>query len=339
MNEQLEQVSQDLGVPVDLLRRAAAARAGAIGDSAEAVVGRWAGGAPTGAAPAGAEPAATPAPAAAPEGLPEHLVRRTAAARAKREGRPLEEVLAEMGLDAGEGSSPPAAPAQAAAEPAAPVTPEPEVGAAEEPAPPAGEKPVAGASEPPPPSEDEPVEAPFEGFPRWLAACFVLLPLIALAYALVSPNGPDCGTSGRLAIDPVTGVAESCDGSAFGSSGADFFTAGMDLYTGATCNVCHGNDGQGAVGPAFNGGAVLVTFPAGSCSDHLEWVRLGTDGWPDPTYGATGKPVGGSGAKMPAFGNQLSDEELRSVVLYERVAFGGEPLVDAETDCGLVSAG
>jgi mono/diheme cytochrome c family protein len=294
MNEMLEKVSQDLGVPVDLLRRAAAARAAAMGDSAEALVARWAGEAPA-AAPAAAETSA-PAPAAAET----------------------------------------TAPAPAAAEPEAPPAPPPV--AADTPAPAA-----ASPAPPPPPEvadeeEDEPVASPFAGFPRWLVASFVLLPLIAVAYALVAPNGPDCGTSGKLGIDPVSGVGQSCDGTAFGSSGADYFSAGMDLYTGATCNVCHGDSGQGAVGPAFSGGAVLVTFPAGSCSDHVEWVRLGTDGWPDATYGATSKPVGGSGAKMPSFANQLSDEELRSVVLYERVAFGGEPLAEAETDCGLVAA-
>ncbi|MGD2052308.1 MAG: cytochrome c, partial [Acidimicrobiia bacterium] len=317
----------DLGVPADLLHRAAAARAATMGDSAEALVARWAGEAPAvPAAPAAETPAAeapvVEAPAAEAEGLPEHLVRRTAAARAKREGRPLEEVLAEMGLGGGDATPAAAAPEPPSAPAATPAEPVP---------------PPAVPASPAPPPEDEQVASPFAGFPRWLVASFVLLPLIAIAYALVAPNGPDCGSAGKLGIDPVTGVAQSCDGSAFGSSSVDFFTAGMDVYTGATCNVCHGDAGEGAVGPAFSGGAVLATFPAGSCADHIEWVRLGTDGWPDPTYGANALPVGGSGAKMPSFANQLSDEELRSVVLYERVAFGGEPLAQAETDCGLVS--
>jgi mono/diheme cytochrome c family protein len=39
---------------------------------------------------------------------------------------------------------------------------------------------------------------------------------------------------------------------------------------------------------------------------------------------------------MPAFGEPvLTEEELAAVVLYERVAFGGEALPDAETGCGL----
>ena len=40
---------------------------------------------------------------------------------------------------------------------------------------------------------------------------------------------------------------------------------------------------------------------------------------------------------MPAYPS-LTDEELSAVVLYERVAFAGQPLVDAESDCGLAEA-
>jgi hypothetical protein len=69
-------------------------------------------------------------------GLPDHILRRSAEARAKAEGRDVEEVLAEM-----KGEAPPqaAAPAEhAAAAPAEPVAPvEPEVPTAAAPAPPA----------------------------------------------------------------------------------------------------------------------------------------------------------------------------------------------------------
>jgi hypothetical protein len=45
--------------------------------------------------------------------------------------------------------------------------------------------------------------------------------------------------------------------------------------------------------------------------------------------------VGGSGAVMPAFGSVLTETELRSVVLFERVQFGGVDIDAALTDCGL----
>jgi mono/diheme cytochrome c family protein len=76
-----------------------------------------------------------------------------------------------------------------------------------------------------------------------------------------------------------------------------------------------------------------MTFPEGSCSVQQEWIRLGTAGWPEPTYGATNKPVGGSGAVMPAFATLLTDEQVLAVALYERVAFGGQDLEAAKVDC------
>ena len=111
-------------IPEALLRRTAEARAKKEGRSVEEVMAELAGGAPAGGAPAApAASAAEPAPAApaaaAPSGggsgLPEHLVRRSAEARAKREGRSVDEVMAEL-----MGEAPAAAePALAAAPPAA----------------------------------------------------------------------------------------------------------------------------------------------------------------------------------------------------------------------------
>ena len=167
-----------------------------------------------------------------------------------------------------------------------------------------------------------------------MAAAFILIPLLAVVYILVAPNGPECGTAGQLLVDPVTGETVNCDGTEYGTSTTDYFAQGEGLYS--QCVACHSADGSGGAGPAFQGGAVLATFPAGSCDTHIEWVRVGTAGWPDPTYGATDKPVGGFGL-MPACGS-MTDEQLASVSLYERVAFGGQPLEEAQADCGLADA-
>jgi hypothetical protein len=35
----------------------------------------------------------------------------------------------------------------------------------------------------------------------------------------------------------------------------------------------------------------------------------------------------------------MTEEQLASVALYERVAFGDQPLEEAEADCGLTDAG
>jgi hypothetical protein len=89
--------------------------------------------------------------------------------------------------------------------------------------------------------------------------------------------------------------------------------AGGVVYNG--CASCHLPDGagQGAT-PGLT--AVLETWP--DYRDHMMWVRLGDEGWPGTTYGATNKP---KNVGMPAHG-ALSDAELAEVVLYERVTFG-----------------
>ena len=274
------------------------------------------------------------AAAAKATGMSETMVRRSAAARAKAQGTTVEAVLAEWaGVEVPAGvaaGATPAAPVPAAT-PAEPSPAAAESGleveeSGEEIAPTPAPAPVAITAAP----EVEPVGA----IPRWLAALFVFMPLFALAYVAFLPNGPSCGDAGRLAVDPVSGEMVNCDGSAFGGNEIDFFALGEETYSRAGCIACHGPGGAGLANfPAFTGGALLTTFPEGSCATHIEWVRLGTAGWPDPTYGANNKPVGGSGAVMPTFGSILDDQELAAVALYERVSFGGEDLAVAQTDC------
>ena len=281
MDEILQQLEASLGVSAGLLERAAAARAGVSGTTAEAVVRGW-----------GGEAAPEPAPV----------------------------------------ESTPAAVTEAAPEPTAPPAAD---AAPEEPTP----APVAAVTEESTPEVDEPTDREratvgvLAGFPAWLSAALVLIPMVALAYVLIAPNGPGCGSSGQLAIDPKTGVAENCDGSEFGSEATGFFADGEELYVSAGCAACHGPDGGGGTGPAFSGGAVLVAFPADSCTDHVSWVALGTAKWPEATYGANNTALGASGAAMPGFEDRLTPQELASVVIFERVQFGGQPLADAEADC------
>lgn len=269
------------------------------------------------------------------KGMPAALAKRSAEARAKKTGEPLETVLAEWaGIDpatiASTEPSPASAPAKevetteaAASEPA--DTQADGTSAVDE-----VEIIEASGGD----SVDEDVEAPnakIGRYPAWLAAAFLIIPLLAVTYILISPNGPQCGTSAQLLVDPVTGNAVNCDGSAYGTSVADYFGNGAAIY--AQCQACHATGGSGGAGPAFTGGELLTTFPAGSCSDQIEWITLGTSGWPDPTYGANSKPVGGFGL-MPSFGSTLDETQIAEVALYERVQFGGEDLAEAEADCG-----
>ena len=128
-------------LPEEILRRSAEARAAADGVSVEEVLARWSGDAPP-AAPVETVPADTPpaeappaaaartcwqAPAvqamsveeyakaaAAAAGMPEKLLMRSANAKAKAQGVPVEAILAEMaGLPAPGTAPAPAAPAAA----------------------------------------------------------------------------------------------------------------------------------------------------------------------------------------------------------------------------------
>ncbi|MGI9665594.1 MAG: c-type cytochrome [Acidimicrobiia bacterium] len=277
------------------------------------------------------------------KGMPASLAKRSAEARAKKTGEPLEAVLAEWAgvdpalvdtsEDAGSQESEPQKPPSPAAaddDDAAPESDEEEQSSE------TVEIIEASAVEEPEDDDIDDDESSLRrsGYPTWLAAAFVLIPLFAVTYILVAPNGPDCGSAGQLKVDEATGLAVNCDGSEYGSDTVDFFADGGAIYT--QCAACHGASGEGGAGPAMAGGAVLATFPSGSCDDHSSWISLGTANWPDSTYGATDKPVGGVGV-MPSYEGTLTPEQIASVSLYERVQFGGQPLEEAELDCGLVS--
>ncbi len=355
--------AEKMGMPESMVRRSAAARAKAQGVEADAVLMEWAGVDASAAAPvatsapvpAAAEPApAAPvspaatvvdasimAAAAEKMGIPEVMVRRSAAARAKALGVEADTVLMEWaGVDVAAAAPAPAvtsAPAAAEPTPVAAASAEQVAVAVVEPEVLGSSDEVASPepSEPPDPFESEEEARAGGALPRWLAALFVLVPVFAIGYALFLPNGPNCGDAGSLAIDPVTGLAVNCDGSEFGAEFVDLFSLGAEIYDGAGCTACHGPNGGGiATFPAFTEGALLSTFPQDSCSTQVEWIALGTTGWPESTYGANEKPVGGSGAVMPGFESSLSSEEMAAVALYERVAFGGQQLEDALLDCG-----
>jgi mono/diheme cytochrome c family protein len=139
--------------------------------------------------------------------------------------------------------------------------------------------------------------------PIWALPVIVLLPLWGYAYA---------GT-----LEPATEEA----------SGA--LDVGAEIF--GRCSTCHGATGGGGSGPALTD--VGTTFEEAAV--HAQWVYLGSPGWLEEvgdTY-PDGRPVGGNG--MPAWGEDLTPEELMSVVAYERAEFGGldpveEGIIDEE---------
>jgi mono/diheme cytochrome c family protein len=82
-----------------------------------------------------------------------------------------------------------------------------------------------------------------------------------------------------------------------GGSGATAKSGpGYDVYL-ANCARCHGQDGQGGVGPKLAGGAVVRAFP-----DPADQIRLVEDGE----------------GSMPSFKSTLSRAEIEDVVAYTR---------------------
>ena len=134
--------------------------------------------------------------------------------------------------------------------------------------------------------------------PVWAMPVLALLPVWAVVYAN-SMQEPPLGEN-----DPIA--------------------RGGELYA-SNCASCHGATGGGATGPAMNNGAVLETWP--KAADHVEWVEVGSTGWPGDTYGAQKKPK--SGANMPGFEGQLEEDEILLIVRYEREVFGGEDPAEA----------
>ena len=354
MDELLAAAAAAMKMSAKMVQRSAEAKAKAQGVSVEAILAEWAGvDAPAAAAPQAAAPAAPPAPeataapatAAAPPApdagallaaaavamkMPAKMVERSAEAKAKAQGVSTEAILAEWaGVEApAAGAAPAASPVASSAVPVAAATTGPAVEV------------IGEVSEPVEPSPPQATPAkkerivPVGALPRWLAALFLVVPAFAIAYLTFLPNGPNCGDAGRLGVDQVTGEVANCDGSALGSTGGDPYTVGQTVYQTVGCAACHGAGGAGGGNfPAFTGDALLTTFPTGQCAAQIEWVTLGTNGWPGSTYGATNKPVGGSGAVMPAWGTELTADELRAVVVFERVAFGGEDLATGLEDC------
>ncbi len=313
--------------------------------------------------------------AAAALNAPEALVQRSAEARAKATGAPVEDILAAWagGAPAPAGSSPagssPAGSSPAASEPADSAPAGAPAEAATAPTESAPEPaPVPGSTAPSPstsavtalpaPKTVTPAEAlahpvvvsvPTAGLrertashlPRWVAALFILIPAFGLLYFSGNAGADSCVEGGfQLAVDRVTGLVENCDGSAYEGKGGLGGGGAQFLAIGqesyAQCASCHGANGAGA--GAFPG-LTAVNTVFSSCADHIEWVELGTQGFQSAgreTYGDTAKAVGGSGAVMPAFGSSLTPEQLASVVAYERVAFGGGDAESVLTDCGLV---
>ena len=132
---------------------------------------------------------------------------------------------------------------------------------------------------------------PRSGIPWWMMPVLLILPFRAMVYmgAFAEPGGDE---------GPRTGP---------------------QIYASAGCGSCHGPSGGGGVGPKLSGGETKLTFP--NVEDMVKWVAEGSAPSRGQPYGDPSRPGGprpAASGGMPAFGTQLSPEEITTVVEYVR---------------------
>jgi hypothetical protein len=126
-----------------------------------------------------------------------------------------------------------------------------------------------------------------------------------------------------IAVMVVIGV-----GCGSGSATSGPLRTGRGVYA-DRCSSCHGNRGQGGVGPTLE--HVLETWP--DCTDQQDWIALGSERWKaerGPTYGADDAPIT---KVMPEHSETLTPDEIAMVAAFERVEYGGGDEATELADC------
>ncbi len=140
------------------------------------------------------------------------------------------------------------------------------------------------------------------------AALVAMAALCALALAAAGCGSPAGGQQpadqGQQTADRVAGGQQPADQGqqtadrVAGGPGGDPAN-GRNIYA-SRCAACHGADGAGGIGPAFVAkGRNPAVADRLSEADHIKVVTDGRNA-------------------MPAFKSQLSDQEIKDVVAYER---------------------
>jgi len=159
--------------------------------------------------------------------------------------------------------------------------------------------------------------------PTWGWVLFLAVVAWAMFYAAQtwSPSGDMASSPTFAAWDqgtPEAGQREAAGADATASGGASM---GGALYR-TSCASCHGTNGQGVEG-AFPPLADDPVVTAEDPTRHIEIVL----------FGLQGQPIDGVSYEtpMPAWAEQLSNEEVAAVVNHERTSWGNDaPTVTAE---------
>ena len=162
-------------------------------------------------------------------------------------------------------------------------------------APATGPQPAAAATatavmtEPPPKVAVD--TGPRSGIPVWMMPVLLILPFWAMVYM------------GAFAEPQAEGGPRT----------------GQQVYVSAGCGSCHGPTGGGGVGPRLAGGESKLTFP--NPEDMVKWIAEGSAPSRGKPYGdpdRAGGPRPAASGGMPAFGTQLTPEEITTVTEYVR---------------------
>ena len=118
----------------------------------------------------------------------------------------------------------------------------------------------------------------------------------------------------QVSAAPTSGLASPASGAPKSAGPPSWAALGEQVY-GNKCAACHQLTGQGLPGvfPPLKGSAVVT---ASDPTDHIRTVLRGL----------SGKPINGVtyATPMPAFADQLTDEEIAAVLSYERSSWGNQ---------------
>lgn len=154
-----------------------------------------------------------------------------------------------------------------------------------------------------------PIETRSGGLPAWAILLTVLVFLVGAVYLAANLGGENP----PLAIPGESRApAPNSDGDGDGGGGPDP-AVGEGLISQVTpqCTACHGADLSGASGPSLHG------VSDGPVSENLQ--DLGAehpDDWAELWIAGAPETEGIDRFGMPAYGDQLSEEQIASIVAY-----------------------
>jgi mono/diheme cytochrome c family protein len=174
----------------------------------------------------------------------------------------------------------------------------------------------AFASRPGDAFEPERAETPAP-IPTWAWVLFLVVVAWGMWYVATELRGYQAPQVASATASSQAGVAPGAPagaGQPAGGGQPTWAVLGEQVY-GNKCAACHQLTGQGLPGvfPPLKGSAVVT---AADPAEHIRTVL----------HGLSGKAIGGTtyGSAMPAFADQLSDEEIAAVLSYERASWGNQ---------------